>query len=85
MDQEEAERALAEVEATASVYQDTSAAHKAAMEAALTSALRALRLGIGPEAVAKKSPFTAAYLRRKARAANIPAPEAYKYRNRRQS
>lgn len=67
--------ALAVVDQTARVYDRAKAAYEKAAKTAMSAALDALRVGAGPAEVARRSPFEAAYIRRKARDANIPRAE----------
>lgn len=53
-------------------YQKTEAAHEKARDAAVAAVVAALRAGVGPTEVARRSPFTAAYVRVIARDNDIP-------------
>jgi hypothetical protein len=53
-------------------YRETESAHEAARQAVIAAALAALRDGVTPNEVEELSPFTAAYVRRLARAEGIP-------------
>jgi hypothetical protein len=53
-------------------YRETEAAHEQAQKDVQAAILAALRGGVGPTEVERLSPFTAAYIRRLARAEGIP-------------
>lgn len=53
-------------------YRETESAHEEARQAVLAAALAALRAGVTPTEVERLSPFTSAYIRRKARAEGVP-------------
>lgn len=63
-------------------YERTDAAHEAARQEVMAAVLAALRAGIPPTEVERLSPFTAAYIRKMARAEGIPpaAPGPKPYR-----
>ncbi len=62
-------------------YRDTKTAHDEAQKAVAEAAVDALKAGHLPTEVVACSPFTAAYIRRLARAAGVePAPPGPKHR-----
>lgn len=74
-------RLLKALDEATELYWETEAAHDAARDKAVAAVLTALREGIEPTTVAERSPFTAAYVRRLARDADIPpAPRGMKRR-----
>ncbi|MER0443216.1 hypothetical protein ABR738_01250 [Streptomyces sp. Edi4] len=58
-------------------YRQTAEAHEEARKAAISAVLEALRGGMKPTAVTKRSPFTAAYVRRLARKSGIEGDPRY--------
>lgn len=73
----EQEAAVADLGGTTRWYRRTGHAHKDARAAAIAAALRALRAGVPPAEVERRSPFTGSYIRRLAREAGIPPDERY--------
>lgn len=53
-------------------YRETEAAHEHSQKDVLSAILAALRGGVTPTEVERLSPFTAAYIRRVARAEGVP-------------
>jgi hypothetical protein len=64
--------ALEALNRTARTYLTTRSAHEAARKATHEAALAALRAGVAPTEVARRSPYTEAHVRKLARAAGIP-------------
>jgi hypothetical protein len=58
-------------------YRQTAEAHDEARKIAIAAVLQALRGGMKPTAVTKRSPFTAAYVRRLARESGIEGDPRY--------
>lgn len=58
-------------------YRETEKAHKEARDEAVTAVVAALRSGKRPTEVTKRSPFTAAYVRRIARENGIEGDPRY--------
>lgn len=63
---------LAALDAATARYEETKTTHEAAQDEAIAAVVAALKAGVGPTVVADRSPFTAAYVRRLARGANVP-------------
>jgi hypothetical protein len=61
-----------ELSAATRRYRRTESAHEEARQALIAAVLAALRGGVPPTEVERLSPFTAAYIRRTARAEGIP-------------
>jgi hypothetical protein len=61
-----------ELSAATRRYRRTETAHEAARQDLLAAVLAALRAGVPPTEVERLSPFTAAYIRKVARAEGIP-------------
>lgn len=72
MNDEEIRRIKAELVEATKRYKRADATRKEAGDAAIASALKLLRVGVGPTEVANLSPFTDAYIRKYARDAGIP-------------
>ncbi|GAA1554404.1 hypothetical protein GCM10009741_68610 [Kribbella lupini] len=53
-------------------YRETEAAHEEARQEVLAAVLASLRAGVTPTEVERLSPFTAAYIRKVARAEGVP-------------
>lgn len=68
---------LADLDAATLAYQQTEAAHQAARQKAIEAVVAALRAGHRPAEVGRRSPFTDAYVRKLARAHEIPPDERY--------
>ncbi|MBM0235904.1 hypothetical protein JNW88_00180 [Micromonospora sp. ATA32] len=64
--------ALKALDDAATRYEQTKDAHEAAKEDAIAAVIAALKADVPPTVVADRSPFTAAYVRKLARDANIP-------------
>jgi len=65
------------LDAATRAYKRTAAAHAVARDEAVAAVVEALRSGERPASVAKRSPFTDAYVRKLAREHEIPADERY--------
>lgn len=72
MNDEEIRRAKSDLVEATKRYKRADATRKEAGDAAIDSALKLLRAGVGPTEVAQLSPFTDAYIRKHARDAGIP-------------
>ncbi len=68
---------LDHLDETARAYERTGAAHDKARTAAINAVLDALRAGHRPTEVARRSPFTDAYVRKLARENGIAPDERY--------
>lgn len=64
--------ALSALDAAATRYEQTKEAHEAAKEDAIAAVVAALKADVPPTVVADRSPFTAAYVRKLARQAEVP-------------
>lgn len=71
-DATKAEAALAKLDGTASAYRAAKDALEQARTAVVADVVAALRLGVGPFTVARRSGFTDAYVRSIARAHDVP-------------
>ena len=68
---------LERLDETARAYERTGAAHEKARLAAIDAVVAALRVGHRPAEVARRSPFTDAYVRKLARQHGIAPDERY--------
>lgn len=63
---------LTSLDAAAERYEQTKEAHEAAKREAVAAVVAALKAEVPPTVVADRSPFTAAYVRKLARDAEVP-------------
>lgn len=68
---------LERLDAAARAYTRTEAAHEKSRYEAVEAVIAALRAGHRPAEVARRSPFTDAYVRKLARERDIPPDERY--------
>lgn len=72
-DMSERRKALEELDAATAEYEATEETHDRARDRVVAAIVAALRAEVEPTVVADRSPFTAAYIRRLAREAGVPA------------